>query len=147
MTPNPGDAEIREALCRSRTIAVVGISHRPDRPSHEVAAYLKGAGYRIIPVNPTLAGKEMLGEHCVGSLSEIGGRVDIVDVFRRAEGVPEVIEDALQIDAPWIWLQLGIIHETAAERARAAGRRVVQDLCIKIEHGRLRVPRPASPPP
>jgi hypothetical protein len=137
MTPNPGDAEIREALSRAGTIAVVGISDRTDRPSHEVAAYLKDAGYQIIPVNPLLAGKEILGEPCVASLGEIDGGVDIVDVFRRAEAVPEVMDDALRIDAPLIWLQLGIVHEQAAARARAAGRTVVQDRCIQIEHVRL----------
>lgn len=115
----------------------MGISDRPDRPSHEVAAYLKAAGYRIIPVNPVLAGREILGERCVASLPEIEGGVDIVDVFRRAEAVPEAMDAALQIDAPLVWLQLGIVHEEAATRARAAGRTVVQDRCIKIEHARL----------
>jgi predicted CoA-binding protein len=136
-TPNPDDAAIREALSRARTIAVVGISDRPDRPSHEVASYLKAAGYRIIPVNPVLAGKEILGERCVASLAEIGHGVDIVDVFRRAEAVPDVVDDALRVDAPLLWLQLGIVNEDAAARARAAGRAVVQDRCIQIEHVRL----------
>jgi len=136
-TPNPDDAAIREALSRAGTIAVVGISDRPGRPSHEVAAYLKDAGYRIIPVNPLLAGKEILGERCVASLGEIDGGVDIVDVFRRAEAVPAVIEDALRIPAPLLWFQLGIVNEEAADRARAAGRTVVQDRCIQIEHARL----------
>ena len=136
-TPNPDDAAIREALSRAGTIAVVGISDRPGRPSHEVAAYLKDAGYRIIPVNPLLAGKEILGEWCVASLGEIDGGVDIVDVFRRAEAVPPVIEDALRIPAPLLWFQLGIVNEEAADRARAAGRTVVQDRCIRIEHARL----------
>lgn len=145
MTPNPGDAEIREALCRAGTIAIVGISDRPDRPSHEVAVYLKDTGYRIIPVNPVLAGKEILGELCVASLGEIDGGVDIVDVFRRAEAVPEVMDDALRIDAPLIWLQLGIVHEDAAQRARAAGRLVVQDRCLKIERARLRRLLPEIP--
>ncbi len=136
-TPNPDDTAIRNALARARSIAVLGISDRPDRPSHEVAAYLQAAGYRIIPVNPVLEGKGILGERCVASLGKIKGAVDIVDVFRRAEAVPEAMDEALRIDAPLVWLQLGIVNEEAAARARAAGRTVVQDRCIKIEHARL----------
>ena len=136
-TPNPDDAAIRHALSRARAIAVVGISDRPDRPSHGVAAYLKAAGYRIIPVNPALAGRSVLGERCFASLPEIGRGVDIIDVFRRAEALPDLMGDALRIEAPLIWLQLGIVNEEAAARARAAARTVVQDLCIKIEHARL----------
>ena len=147
MASNPSDPEIFEALTRARTIAVVGISDRTDRPSHEVATYLRDAGYRIVPVNPQLAGREILGARCVASLGEIRGAVDIVDVFRRSDAVPEVVEDALRIDAPWIWLQLGVVHEEAADRARAAGRKVVQDRCIKIDHRRLSVPRVLSPRP
>lgn len=124
-------------LARARTIAVVGLSDRVERPSHEVAAYLQEAGYRIIPVNPTLAGGEILGEPVVASLGEIGGPVDVVDVFRRSELAGQAVEDALAIDAPLIWLQLGVRNDAAAEKARARGRTVVQDRCIKIEHARL----------
>ena len=137
MTPNPPDTEIARILSDARTVAVVGISDRPDRPSHEVAEYLQGAGYRIIPVNPQLEGKTILGEKCVGSLEAIEGDVDLVDVFRRAEAVPEVIESALRTRAPVIWLQLGIVNEEAARRARNAGRTVIQDRCTKIDHARL----------
>lgn len=102
-----------------------------------MAAYLQRAGYRIVPVNPRLAGREVLGERVAGSLREIPVRVDVVDVFRRPEFVPEAVEDCLAAGAPVLWLQLGISHEEAAARARAAGVLVVQDRCIKIEHARL----------
>jgi predicted CoA-binding protein len=134
---NPDDAAIRETLSRARTIAVVGASDRQDRPSHDVAAYLQRAGYRIIPVNPKLAGESILGERTVGSLADIRGPVDIVDVFRRSEAVPEIIAEALALSKPAIWLQLGVVHEASSRTAREAGRTVVQDLCIKLEHERL----------
>jgi predicted CoA-binding protein len=137
VTPNPADAAIREALKRARTIAVVGLSDGPNRPSHAVAEYLQRAGYKVLPVNPQLAGRRLLGETTVASLRGVPDRVDIVDVFRRPEAVPGVVEDALAIAAPLIWFQLGVIHEEAAARARRAGRLVVQDRCLKIEHARL----------
>ncbi len=137
MTPNPDDATLRETLRRARTIAVIGASDRPDRPSHEVAAYLQRAGYRIIPVNPNLAGKSVLGERAVSWLAEIREPVDIVDVFRRSEAVPEIVAEALKLSEPVIWLQLGVVHEESARVARQAGRTVVQDRCLKIEHARL----------
>ena len=137
MTDNPPDEILREHLARARRIAVVGLSDRPDRPSHEVASYLKDAGYEIIPVNPNLAGREILGETVRASLEEIEGPIDIVDVFRRSALAGEAIAAALAIDAPLIWLQLGVRSEAAAEGARARGRTVVQDRCIKIDHARL----------
>jgi predicted CoA-binding protein len=134
---NPPDRTLQEVLSRARTIAVVGLSDRPDRPSHDVAAYLQRAGYRIVPVNPRLAGREVLGERVAASLREIPVRVDVVDVFRRPEFVPEVVEDCLAYGVPVIWLQLGIAHPEAAARARAAGVLIVQDRCLKVEHARL----------
>lgn len=131
------DEALRLVLCRARTIAVVGLSDRANRPSHDVASYLQRAGFRIIPVNPNLAGKSLLGERVVASLREILGRVDVVDVFRRQEFVAESVEDALAIDAPVIWFQLGVADPGAATRARAAGRLVIEERCIKIEHARL----------
>lgn len=137
MISSPDDEVIRKALSGARRIAVVGLSDRPDRPSHDVAGYLQRAGYRIIPVNPGLAGRRVLGEPACASLRELDGGADIVDIFRRSEFVPDVINDALRIRAPLIWMQLGVVHEGAAARARAEGRLVVQDRCLKIEHARL----------
>ena len=137
MIANPADDDILNALVRARRIAVVGLSNRPERPSHDVAAYLQRAGYRIVPINPLLAGGEVLGEKVYASLQELEEGVDIVDVFRRPEFIPDVIEDALRIDAPLIWLQLGVVHEASAGIARGKGRLVVQDRCLKIEHARL----------
>jgi predicted CoA-binding protein len=137
VTPNPADAAIREALEKARTIAVVGLSGKRDRPSHSVAEYLRRAGYKVLPVNPELEGKELLGEVTVASLKDLPEQVDIVDVFRRPEAVPGVVQDVLAIGAPLIWLQLGVIHEEAVARARRAGRLVVQDRCLKVEHARL----------
>ena len=137
MVANPADDAIRSALVRARRIAVVGLSDRPERPSHDVAAYLQRAGYRIVPINPRLAGGEVLGERVYASLGELEEGVDIVDVFRRPAFIPDVIADALRIDAPLIWLQLGVVHEPSAGIAREKGRMVVQDRCLKIEHARL----------
>jgi predicted CoA-binding protein len=126
--------EIAELLKRAKTIAVVGLSDSPLRPSHGVAAYMQSQGYRIIPVNPTIKGA--LGEKAVGALSDIQEKIDIVDVFRRPEGVPEVVDEAIKLGVPAIWLQEGVIHEEAAEKARKAGIFVVMDRCILKEHRR-----------
>ncbi len=125
-------AKITELLKTARTIAVVGLTDSPMRPSFGVAEYMKAHGYRILPVNPNIS--EWLGEKAYASLLDIPEKVDIVDVFRRPEAVPEVVEQAIQINAPAIWLQEGVIHEEAAERARGAGMLVVMDLCILKEH-------------
>jgi uncharacterized protein len=130
----PVTDEITELLKRARTIAVVGLSDSPLRPSHGVAAYMQTQGYRIIPVNPTIKGA--LGEKAVSSLSEIQEKIDIVDVFRRPEGVPEVVDEAIKLGVPAIWLQEGVIHEDAAAKARKAGILVVMDKCILKEHRR-----------
>ena len=137
MIPNPPDQVIKKALTRARRIAVVGLSDNPERPSHDVARYLQRAGYVVIPVNPKLAGSRVLGERVRESLAELDDGADIVDIFRRSEYVPGVIDDALLISAPLIWMQLGVMHEEAAARARRKGRLVVQDRCLKIEHARL----------
>jgi hypothetical protein len=134
MTTTPATDEITELLRRAKTIAVVGLSDSPLRPSHGVAAYMQSQGYRIIPVNPSIKGA--LGEKAVGALSEIQEKIDIVDVFRRPEGVPEVVDEAIKLGVPAIWLQEGVIHEDAAAKARQAGIFVVMDKCILKEHRR-----------
>ncbi|RMG09325.1 MAG: CoA-binding protein [Planctomycetota bacterium] len=133
---NPDDAALRALLERSRRIAIVGASPRPERPSHGVMAYLQGCGYRCIPVRPP-GGEEILGERSVASLRDLDAPPDIVDVFRAPEHVPAVVEEAIAAGAPAIWLQEGVVHPEAAERARAAGLTVVMDLCILRVHRRL----------
>ncbi|MHB8755492.1 MAG: CoA-binding protein [Candidatus Acidiferrales bacterium] len=125
---------IRALLEASGTIAVVGLSSNKMRPSYGVAEYMQRAGYKIVPVNPNET--EVLGERAVARLEDIRGRVDIVDIFRRSEFVPEVVESAIAIGAKAIWMQEGVIHEGAAENARRAGLTVVMDLCILKEHAR-----------
>ncbi|HET9840134.1 MAG TPA: CoA-binding protein [Candidatus Angelobacter sp.] len=131
MNPTTTD-QIGDLLKRSRTIAVVGLSDSPLRPSYGVSAYMQSQGYRIIPVNPQIKGA--LGEKAVSSLGQIKEQIDIVDVFRRSEFVPDVIEEAIRMKVPAIWLQEGVVHEEAAEKARKAGIFVVMDLCILKEH-------------
>jgi predicted CoA-binding protein len=128
------DDEIGKLLTNSKTIAVVGLSDSPLRPSHGVAAYMQTHGYRIIPVNPTIKGA--LGEKAVGALSDVKERIDIVDVFRRSEAVPGVVDEAIRLKVPAIWMQEGVIHEAAAEKAKKAGIFVVMDRCILKEHRR-----------
>jgi|SRR5579863_10248649 len=133
MTPN--DKLCAEILKRSRTIAVVGISPNPMRPSNGVAEYLKRAGYRIIPVNPGQA--EVLGEKCYARLEDVPEKIDLVDIFRRSEFVPEIVESAIRVGAGAVWMQEGVIHEEAAARARQAGLDVVMDRCTLKEHRKL----------
>ena len=125
---------ITELLKRAHTIAIVGLSSSPMRPSHGVAAYLQTQGYRIIPVNPEIKGA--LGEKAYASLREVPEKIDVVDIFRRPEFVPEVVEDAIAINVPAIWMQEGVVHDQAAEKARRAGIFVVMDRCILKEHRR-----------
>lgn len=134
------DAEIRRLLSEARTIAVVGLSDKPERDSNEVARYLKAQGYRIVPVNPTLP--EVLGERSYPSVAAIPPElsIDLVDIFRRSDQVGPVVEEALQRGVPAIWMQLGVRNEAAASRARAAGAWVVEDLCVMQQHRRLRLP-------
>ena len=133
--------EIKEILTEAKVIAVVGISANPARPSYGVAAFLQARGYRIIPVNPGLAGQELLGEGVYADLAAIPAEiaVDMVDIFRRSEAVPEVVDAALaHLPAlRTIWMQLGVMHEGAAAQARARGVRVVMDRCPKIDYPRL----------
>jgi predicted CoA-binding protein len=126
--------EIGELLKRTKTIAVVGLSDSPLRPSYGVSAYMQSHGYKIIPVNPSIKGS--LGEKAVASLAEIEEKIDMVDVFRRSEYVPELVDEAIRLKVPAIWLQEDVIHEEAAEKARKAGIFVVMDKCILKEHRR-----------
>lgn len=130
----PATDPISELLKASRTIAVVGLSSNKMRPSYGVAQYLQRAGYRIIPVNPNET--EVFGERAVARLEDIREKVDIVDIFRRSEFVSPIVESAIAIGAKAVWMQEGVIHEDAAERARRAGLFVVMDHCILKEHAR-----------
>lgn len=125
------DEAIDRILSESKTVAVVGISDKPERPSHVVARYLSERGYRIIPVNPQLT--EVLGEKAYGSLSDIPGKVDLVDVFRKPEDVPLVAEEAIRIGARFFWMQEGVVNETARDLLAGAGIVVVMDRCVKKE--------------
>jgi predicted CoA-binding protein len=143
----PDDA-LRTALAGVRTIAVVGLSDQPDRDSHRVARYLQEQGFRIVPVNPAVP--EILGERSYPSLSEIPPSIpiDLVDIFRRSERVPPIVDEAIARRVPVVWMQLGVEHAAAAARARAAGLTVVENRCLRIEHQRLGVaPRSGSPAP
>jgi predicted CoA-binding protein len=126
---------IPELLKTSRTIAVVGLSSKRFRPSYGVSEYMQRNGYRIIPVNPHE--QTVLGEKCYPDLDSVTDRVDIVDIFRRAEFVPEIVEAAIRIGARAVWMQEGVVHEEAADRARAAGLEVVMDRCILKDHRRM----------
>lgn len=132
----PEDQKIRDILTSVKTIAVVGWSPKADRASHRVAAYLAGKGYHVIPVNPGQAGQEALGTTVRASLAE-AGPVDMVDIFRRSEEAGGVVDEAIAIGARVVWMQLGVIDEAAAKRARAAGLEVVMDRCPAIEIPRL----------
>lgn len=141
---DPDDARISEILTRTRTIAVVGLSDRPDRPSNEVARYLQAAGYRIVPVNPGLSGQIVLGEEVFARLADLPeslGPIHMVDIFRRSDQAGAVVDEALSALRPrgleTIWMQIGVVDPIAADRARAAGLRVVMDRCPKLEHMRL----------
>ncbi len=123
---------ITELLKRSKTIAVVGLSDSPLRASHGVSAYMQSQGYRIVPVNPTV--ENVLGEDSYSSLLDVKEKIDIVNIFRRSEFVPDVVDQAIQLKVPAIWMQEGVIHEAAAEKARQAGILVVMDKCILKEH-------------
>ncbi|OGQ12717.1 MAG: CoA-binding protein [Deltaproteobacteria bacterium RBG_19FT_COMBO_46_12] len=131
------DEELKETLCSCKTIAVVGISPKEDRPSYIVASYLKSKGYRIIPVRPD--GELILGEQVYRSLLEIPKEigVEIVDIFRKSEDVPPIVEEAIQRGAKVVWMQEGVIHKEAGEKAKKAGLKVVMDRCLKKEHQRL----------
>ena len=131
-TPDP----ITHLLRQSKTIAVVGLSSNPARPSHQVAAYLQSAGYRIIPINPNES--EVLGEKSYSRLEDVPEPIDIVDVFRRPANVPPIADSAIAIHAKALWLQQQITHPASAEKARAAGLLVIEDACLLIEHKKRR---------
>lgn len=144
----PINADIAATLSQARTIAVVGLSPRSYRPSYGVAAYLQQQGYRIIPVNPKEEGTVILGEHCYASLDaavQAARRqhtpIDIVDCFRRAEDMPPVVDEAIRLGLPCVWMQLGVTHPAAAGKALQAGLRVMMDRCIKVDHALFEIPR------
>jgi len=135
---------IEQILRAARTVAVVGLSNKPERASLEVASYLQEQGYRIIPINPAYAGQEILGETVYGTLQEAadalassGTRIDIVDCFRKSEEIPPIAKDAIDVRAGCLWMQLGIENQVAADLARAAGLDVVMNHCMLIEHRKL----------
>ena len=128
----PSDEVIRDILTSVKTIAMVGWSPKPDRPSHRVAEFLKRQGYRVIPVNPGQAGQQALGETVVATLAE-AGPVDMVDIFRRSEEAGAVADEAVRLGAKVVWMQIGVVDEAAASRARNAGLRVVMNRCPAIE--------------
>ena len=140
-TERYADDFLRDILTGVRTIAVVGASPRPSRPSHRVMRYLQRQGYRAIPVNPFAAGGTILGEICYASLAEVPEAVDMVDIFRRSEFAGAAVDDAITADARAVWMQLGVVDAAAAERARAHGIKVVMDRCPAIEIPRLGLAR------
>ncbi len=127
--------KVRRILQEFRTIAVVGLSPNRERPSYRVASYLKSKGYRIIPVNPNAT--EILGEKCYPNLSSIPEKVEVVDIFRKSEDVPPIVDEAIRIGAKAIWMQEGIVNEEAARKAEEAGLLVVMDKCMYKEHAGL----------
>ncbi|MGD2141506.1 MAG: CoA-binding protein [Burkholderiales bacterium] len=135
MSDNTDINTLRRILKQSHTIAIVGLSANWYRPSFFAAKYMQEHGYRVIPVNP--AYEEVLGEKCYPNLKEIPEEVDVVDCFRKSEDIMPIARDAIEIGAKVLWLQLGVVNEEAAKLAREAGLEVVQDRCVKIEHGRL----------
>ena len=139
--PLTRDEDIAELLRNARTIAVVGASDRPDRPSYGVMKFLQEWGYRVLPVNPQITGEHVLGEFVWRELAQIGIPIDIVDIFRRPEMAGEAVDQAIFVGAKAVWMQLGVINEEAAARAEAAGLKVVMDRCPHIEIPRLGVPR------
>jgi predicted CoA-binding protein len=142
--PLTTDAEIHDLLAGTRTIAMIGASDRPDRPSWGVMRFLQEWGYRVIPVNPQITGEHVHGEYVWRELSQIGEPIDMVDIFRRPQAAGEAVDEAIAAGAKSVWLQMGVINHEAAARAEAAGLKVVMDRCPKIDLPRLRVPRIAT---
>ncbi len=139
--PLERDEDIRNLLSETRTIALVGASDRPDRPSHRVMAVLQDHGYRVIPVNPQITGEHVHGEYVWRELAQIGEPIDMVDIFRRSAVAGEAVDEAIAAGAKSVWLQIGVIDEDAAARAEAAGLKVVMNRCPAIEIPRLEVPK------
>ena len=139
--PLTEDRDIAELLSSTRTIAMVGASDRPDRPSNRVMEILQKHGYRVFPVNPQITGEHVHGEFVWRELSQIGEPIDLVDIFRRPQAAGEAVDEAIRVGAKAVWLQLGVINQEAAARAEAAGLKVVMDRCPAIEIPRLGVPK------
>ncbi|WP_294246289.1 CoA-binding protein [uncultured Sphingomonas sp.] len=137
--PLTADDDIRDLLANARTIALVGASDRPDRPSYGVMKRLQDHGYRVIPVNPQITGEHVHGEFVFRELGQLGDPIDIVDIFRRSEAAGDVVDEAIAIGAKAVWMQLGVVNEAAAARAEAAGLKVVMNRCPAIEIPRLGV--------
>ena len=143
--PLRDDEEIAELLTNARTIAMIGASDRPERPSYGVMKFLQDQGYRVLPVNPTITGEHVHGEYVWRDLSQVGVPIDIVDIFRNSEAAAKAVDDAIKAGAKAVWMQLGVVNRDAAERAEAAGLKVVMNRCPKIEVPRLGVPKVAGP--
>ncbi len=129
------DADVKCVIEKSKTIAVVGLSPKEENPSNDVAKYLQQNGFRVIPVNPNC--QEVLGEKCYPDLKSIPEHIDLVDIFRKLEAIPAVVEEAVKIGADAVWMQLGLEHEESAQFARNAGLKVIMNKCIKTEHARF----------
>ena len=130
---------ITNILEQHKTLAVVGLSSKPTRPSHGVSEYMQQHGYRIIPVNPGC--REVLGEKCYPSLKDIPFPVEVVDIFRKKEAIPAIVEEAIQVGAKAVWMQLDLVEPGSAQKARNAGLQVVMDRCLKVEHAKFAQPR------
>lgn len=142
--PLTRDEDIAELLMNARTIAVIGASDRPNRPSYGVMRFLQNHGYRVLPVNPQITGEHVLGEFVWRELAQIGVPIDIVDVFRRPEAVADAVDQAIFVGAKAVWMQLGVVNEEAAAKAESAGLKVVMDRCPAIEIPRLGLPKVAA---
>jgi predicted CoA-binding protein len=142
--PLTADADIKALLEETRTIALVGASDRPDRPSYGVMKRLQDHGYRVIPVNPQITGEHVHGEFVFRDLSQLGDEIDLVDIFRRSDAAGEVVDEAIAVGAKALWMQLGVVNQAAAARAEAAGLKVVMDRCPAIDIPRLGVARVES---
>ena len=140
--PLTRDEDIAELLTSARTIAMVGASDRPNRPSHGVMKFLQDRGYRVLPVNPQITGEHVHGEYVWRELSQIGMPIDIVDIFRRPQAAGEAVDQAIFVGAKAVWMQIGVVNEEAAARAEAAGLKVVMDRCPKLEIMRLGIKIP-----
>lgn len=138
--PLTSDDDIAALLAETRTIAMIGASDRPSRPSYGVMRFLQDHGYRVIPVNPQITGEHVHGEYVWRELSQLGDPIDLVDIFRRPQAAGEAVDQAIAAGAKAVWMQLGVINEEAARRAEAAGLKVVMDRCPVIEIRRMRLP-------
>ena len=133
--------DIADLLSQTRTIALIGISDRPSRPSYGVMKFLQGHGYRVLPVNPQIAGEHVHGEFVWARLADVGVPIDMVDIFRRSDAAGDAVDDAIAAGAKSVWMQLGVINEAAAARAEAAGLKVVMDRCPAIDIPRFNIAR------